>query len=60
MIPIVAFILGFVFGWVRAARRGGGTADRARYGVAHGLIFALVALALGALAFQLGLLSPGA
>ncbi|MGF1657965.1 MAG: hypothetical protein ACFCUS_00870 [Rubrimonas sp.] len=57
MILILAFIAGAALGWLRAARRGGATADRVQYAFAHGFA-ALVAAA--ALALLLGLfgLSP--
>jgi hypothetical protein len=57
VILIVAFGLGFWFGWRRAAARGGSTADRVQYGFAHGLA-ALVATAVGALLLGFFGLSP--
>lgn len=42
MLPIVTLVAGFVFGWIRAARRGGGTADRWQYAIGHALAFGLV------------------
>ncbi|WP_157982210.1 hypothetical protein [Oceanicella sp. SM1341] len=44
MILPAAFILGFIFGWVRAARRGGNRMDRAQYGFGHGMVVMLVTL----------------
>ncbi len=41
---IVAFVLGCLLGWTRAARRGGTLADRAQYALAHGIPVALVTL----------------
>ena len=57
MILILAFLAGATFGWRRAARRGGGRADRIQFAFAHG--FAALVLA-AALALILGLfgLSP--
>ena len=43
MIPIIALVVGFFIGWRRAARRGGATADKWQFGVAHGVGFALIA-----------------
>ena len=41
IVPMVALIIGFGLGWLRASRRGGAMADKLQYGVAHGIIFAL-------------------
>lgn len=38
MILLLVFAALFALGWIRAARRGGGLADRLRYGVVHGLV----------------------
>jgi hypothetical protein len=51
----IAFALGMLFGWRRAAGRGGDRKDRLQYGAAHGIAFALTALALTVLAGRLGL-----
>lgn len=37
MILILLFAAGFAYGWLKARRAGGRTADRLRYGVIHGL-----------------------
>ncbi|MGB0410513.1 MAG: hypothetical protein ACPGFA_02895 [Pikeienuella sp.] len=60
MFPLVATVIGFAFGWFRAARRGGVTADKVQYAFGHAMAFGLAAFALAALLFQLGLLSPSA
>lgn len=44
MILVIAFVLGFALGWVRATRRGGQTMDKLQYGVAHGLALLVLAL----------------
>ncbi len=41
---ILAFVLGCLLGWTRAARRNGTLADRAQYALAHGIPIALVTL----------------
>ena len=41
---LVAFILGCLLGWNRAARRNGTLADRFQYALAHGIPIALVTL----------------
>lgn len=55
MLALAALILGAVTGWVRAARRGGTTADKAQYAVGHGLAFGLAGFALAILLARLGL-----
>ena len=42
MLLPLAFALGLLVGWQRAARRGGDRLDRLQYGAAHGIAFALV------------------
>lgn len=58
MIPLIAVVIGFGFGWLRAGRRGGTTGDKVQYGVAHGIIFGLVTLAIAAFLFQTGMFRP--
>lgn len=55
MIALIALIAGAVFGWVRAARRGGTMGDRALYAVGHGIAFGLAAFAIGILIVHTGL-----
>lgn len=55
MLPVIAFAFGAWIGWRRAARRGGDRLDRLQYGAAHGIAFAIAALALAILAGRLGL-----
>jgi hypothetical protein len=56
MVLILVFLAGAVFGWMRARRRGGGTADRAQYAFAHGfaalILAAAFALVLGLFGFS--------
>lgn len=54
MLPLIGLIFGLVFGWVRAARRGGGMADKLQYAVGHGLAFGLASFALAILLVNLG------
>ena len=56
MLLLLAFVLGALLGWRRAARRGGDRFDQLQYAVVHGIVFALVALALMILAGRLGLI----
>ncbi|WP_339949580.1 hypothetical protein [uncultured Albimonas sp.] len=42
MILLIAFVLSFSLGWWRARKAGGGTADRLRYGVIHGIAVVMV------------------
>ena len=53
MLLVVAFALGMLVGWQRAARRGGDRLDSLQYGAAHGIAFTLAALALTILAERL-------
>lgn len=46
MILILAFVLGFGVGWLRAKKREGNTADCVQYGIGHAFAFMLVAVAL--------------
>lgn len=58
MIPLIAALIGFGFGWLRAGKRGGTTGDKVQYGIGHGLAFGLVALAIAAVLFQTGMFRP--
>ena len=60
MFPLIAALVGFAFGWLRARRRGGSLADRAQYGIGHAFAFGLAAFALAAVLYQVGMLSPAA
>lgn len=56
MLLVLAFALGMLLGWRRAARRGGDRRDQLQYAVAHGIAFTLAALALSILATRLGMI----
>ncbi|HVH03409.1 MAG TPA: apolipoprotein acyltransferase [Amaricoccus sp.] len=56
MLLPLAFALGALFGWRRAAARGGDRLDKLQYGAAHGILFALLGLAGTIAARRLGLL----
>jgi phosphate/sulfate permease len=56
MLLPVAFVLGALIGWRRAAARGGDRLDRLQYAAAHGILLTLVALVGLILAGRLGLL----
>ncbi|QIE55259.1 hypothetical protein G5B40_07200 [Pikeienuella piscinae] len=58
MLPLISFIIGLIFGWVRAARRGGGTADRLQYAIGHGVAFGIAGLVFGVILLRAGLLGP--
>lgn len=45
MIIVAAFLVGCAIGWMRAARRGGTTADKVQFALAHGIPAALAGLA---------------
>jgi len=44
MILPIAFLLGALWGWVRATKRDGNTLDKLQYAAAHGIALALAAL----------------
>lgn len=44
MIVLVAFIVGAILGWFRAAKRGGTTGDKVQYALVHAIAGALIAL----------------
>ncbi len=50
MILAIAFAAGAALGWARAARRGGTTADRAQYALAHGFAVTVGTAALALVA----------
>lgn len=50
MIPVLALLAGFAFGWVRGARAGGNRLDRLQYAAVHGILFAVLGVAAGILA----------
>jgi phosphate/sulfate permease len=56
MVLPLAFVLGMLLGWRRAAQRGGDRLDQLQYGAAYGIAFTLAALALTILAERLGLI----
>lgn len=49
MILVLVFLAFFAYGWWKAVRAGGGTADRIRYGAIHGLAATLVVFAVATL-----------
>jgi phosphate/sulfate permease len=55
MLLPIAFALGALVGWRRAARRNGDRLDRLQYAAVHGIAFVLAALALTVLAARVGL-----
>lgn len=55
MIYPVVFLLGGIFGWFRAAKRGGKLADKLQYGAIFGIIFSITTLFIAIIASKLGL-----
>ncbi len=51
MIPVIAFLLGFAFGWHRARKRDGDRLDQLQYAAVHGILFTIVSL-FGIIAFE--------
>lgn len=58
MIPLIAALIGFAVGWVRAGRRGGGRADKWQYAVAHAVALGLIAFFVSLVMLRFGLLPP--
>jgi hypothetical protein len=54
MIVIAAFILGAATGWIRAAKAGGGTADKLQYAAAHGMALTVAGLFVALLISRIG------
>ena len=54
MIVIAAFLLGAAVGWMRAAKAGGGTADKLQYAAAHAIALGLAGLFLTVLLSRMG------
>lgn len=44
MLFFPAILVGAIFGWYRASRRGGSRFDRIQYALAHAIFFAIIAL----------------
>ncbi len=41
---LIAFIIGFALGWVKAGKRGGNTPDKVQYGTIFGMIAMVLTL----------------
>lgn len=41
---LIAFIIGFALGWLKAAKRGGNTPDKVQYGTVFGMIAMVLTL----------------
>jgi len=54
MLTAIGFLAGAALGWVRAARRGGGMADRIQYALAHAIPAALVMLVVQVVILRVG------
>ncbi len=54
MIAFIGFLLGAVFGWFKAAKRGGNTPDKLQYAFGFGVAFGLVAFFIGMFAVKFG------
>jgi hypothetical protein len=56
MLLVVTFLAAGALGWVRAGRRGGNTADKVQYALAHAIPATLAVLFVQILAARLGLI----
>ena len=54
LIAIALFVVGAIIGWRRAALRGGNTADKLQYALAHGIPSFLVGLLAVVIAARAG------
>jgi hypothetical protein len=52
---LIFFLIGAIFGALRAARRGGDRLDQLQYAAAHGILFVLLALTVSVLGGAFGL-----
>lgn len=55
MLPLLAGIIGAGYGWWRAGKRGGNTADKLQYAAAHGIAFFLVGYFVGLILIKTGI-----
>lgn len=55
MIYPIVFLIGGAFGWFRASKRGGKTADKLQYGAVFGMLFMIITLFAVVFAGKLGL-----
>jgi len=55
MLIVLAFAIGFLVGWRRAAQRDGDRLDRLQYGAAHGIAFMLAVVVISIVIARLGL-----
>ncbi len=44
MVPLISAFIGFIIGWLRSMRKGGGTMDRLQYAFAHAIALGLLGL----------------
>lgn len=56
MLTLIGFFAGLVFGWRRAAKRGGNRLDKLQYAAGHAIAFAIAGLALAILLARTGVL----
>ena len=55
MLALILAILGAIYGWITATRRGGNTADKLQYAVGFGIAFGLAGFMAGLFLVQAGL-----
>lgn len=53
MIPLITFIIGLIFGWIRSVRKNGTLFDHLQYSVVHGLAFGIIGLVISIILIQL-------
>ena len=53
MIPLITYIIGLIFGWIRSVRKNGTLFDHLQYSVVHGLAFGIIGLVVSIILIQL-------
>ncbi|MEM8751494.1 MAG: hypothetical protein AAGF90_00820 [Pseudomonadota bacterium] len=59
MLPYLLAAVGFALGWTRAARRGGGRADKWQYAIGHAVALGLLGMLLATILIRFGLFPAG-
>lgn len=47
MLPLLTGLIGIIYGWWRATKRGGNTADKLQYATVYGIAYLLVGYFVG-------------
>ncbi len=55
ILAAIGGVIGAILGWMRASKRGGNTADKLQYAVAHGIALLLVGYFIALLMAKFGI-----